>query len=85
MKALGVCHVLEERMMEFKNSIPLFADLKNDALRERYVSTQLSNMFCSVILFLFWFRVLEERMMEFFLRHKCFSSRFFFFILRYKF
>ena len=26
-------------MMEFKNSIPLFADLKNDALRERYTCT----------------------------------------------
>ena len=24
-------------MLEFKNSIPLFSDLKNDALRERYV------------------------------------------------
>jgi dynein heavy chain len=34
-KALSICHVLEERMREFKNSIPLFADLKNDALRER--------------------------------------------------
>lgn len=36
-KALSICHVLEERMREFKDSIPLFADLKNDALRERYV------------------------------------------------
>jgi hypothetical protein len=27
---------LEERMREFKDSIPLFADLKNDALRDRY-------------------------------------------------
>eukprot|EP00731_Ephydatia_muelleri_P035324 Em0114g8a len=35
-KALSVCHVLEERMLEFKNSIPLFSDLKNDALRERH-------------------------------------------------
>ena len=34
-KALAVCHVLEERMKEFKDSIPLFADLKNDALRDR--------------------------------------------------
>ena len=34
-KALAVCHVLEERMREFKDSIPLFADLKNDALRDR--------------------------------------------------
>ena len=35
-KALAVCHVLDERMREFKDSIPLFADLKNDALRDRY-------------------------------------------------
>lgn len=35
-KALPICHVLEERMREFKESIPLFADLKNDALRERF-------------------------------------------------
>jgi dynein heavy chain len=35
-KALAVCHVLEERMREFKDSIPLFADLKNDALRDRH-------------------------------------------------
>ena len=35
-KALPVCQVLEERMREFKDSIPLFADLKNDALRDRY-------------------------------------------------
>ncbi len=34
-KALPVCHVLEERMREFKDSVPLFADLKNEALRER--------------------------------------------------
>lgn len=34
-KALPICHVLEERMREFKDSIPLFADLKNDALRDR--------------------------------------------------
>ena len=36
-KALSVCHRLEERMKEFKNSIPLFSDLKNDALRDRCV------------------------------------------------
>ena len=34
-KALGACQVLEEKMRSFKESIPLFADLKNDALRER--------------------------------------------------
>ena len=34
-KALPLCHVLEEKMKEFKNSIPLFSDLKNEALRER--------------------------------------------------
>ncbi len=34
-KALPICHVLEERMRSFKDSIPLFADLKNDSLRER--------------------------------------------------
>ena len=34
-KSLAVCHVLEERMREFKDSIPLFSDLKNDALRDR--------------------------------------------------
>ena len=36
-KALPICHVLEERMGEFKDSVPLFADLKNDALRDRWV------------------------------------------------
>lgn len=36
-KALPLCHVLEEKMKEFKNSIPLFSDLKNEALRERLV------------------------------------------------
>lgn len=36
-KALPICHILEERMREFKDSIPLFADLKNDALRDRYI------------------------------------------------
>ena len=34
-KALSICNVLEENMREFKDSIPLFADLKNDALRDR--------------------------------------------------
>ena len=34
---MGICQVLEEKMRSFKESIPLFADLKNDALRERYV------------------------------------------------
>ena len=37
-KALAVCSVLEERTREFKDSIPLFSDLKNDALRDRYVT-----------------------------------------------
>ena len=36
-KALPICHILEERMKEFKNSIPLFSDLKSEALRERFV------------------------------------------------
>jgi len=35
-KALPICHILEEKLREFKNSIPLFSDLKNEALRERY-------------------------------------------------
>ena len=35
-KALAICHVLEEKMREFRDSIPLFADLKNDALRDRW-------------------------------------------------
>ena len=39
-RTLPICHVLEERMGEFKNSIPLFSDLKNDALRERWVDKQ---------------------------------------------
>ena len=37
-KALGICNVLEEKMREFKDSIPLFADLKNDALRDRWAT-----------------------------------------------
>ena len=36
-KALPICHILEERMREFKDSIPLFQDLKNEALRDRSV------------------------------------------------
>ena len=36
-KAMSICQVLEEKMRAFKDSIPLFADLKNDALRERSV------------------------------------------------
>ena len=37
-KALPICHILEEKMKEFKESIPLFSDLKNEALRERYAA-----------------------------------------------
>lgn len=51
-KALPLCHILEEKMKEFKNSIPLFSDLKNEALRERSV-TQFT---CSVY-FLFDFQL----------------------------
>lgn len=43
-KALPICHVLDERMREFKDSIPLFSDLKNDALRERWVIVQCSTV-----------------------------------------
>ncbi|XP_057295129.1 dynein axonemal heavy chain 10-like [Hydractinia symbiolongicarpus] len=35
-KALPICHILEEKLKEFKSSIPLFSDLKNEALRERH-------------------------------------------------
>lgn len=45
LKALPLCQVLEERMREFKDSIPLFADLKNDALRERYSAINMC-MYC---------------------------------------
>ena len=34
-KSIPVCHILEEKMREFKESIPLFSDLKNEALRTR--------------------------------------------------
>ena len=34
-KVLPVCHILEEKLREFKDSITLFSDLKNEALRER--------------------------------------------------
>ena len=37
-KALSIFHVLEEKMRSFKDSIPLFADLKNEALRDRSVT-----------------------------------------------
>ena len=33
---MGMYQVLEENMRGFKDSIPLFADLKNEALRDRY-------------------------------------------------
>lgn len=45
-KALPVCQLVEGRMREFKDSIPLFEDLKNDALRERCV---LSRIVCVCI------------------------------------
>ena len=35
-KNLSVANTIEGRMKQFKDSIPLFADLKNEALRERY-------------------------------------------------
>ena len=41
-KALSICHILEEKLREFKNSIPLFSDLKNEALRERYITLKVS-------------------------------------------
>ena len=47
-KSLPVCRVLEEKMKEFKESIPLFADLKNDALRDRYVFILTSVLICYV-------------------------------------
>ena len=43
-KVLPVCHILEEKLREFKDSIPLFSDLKNEALRERY-------FFCILVTF----------------------------------
>jgi len=42
-KSLPICRVLEEKMKEFKESIPLFADLKNDALRDRYCMCVIQN------------------------------------------
>lgn len=44
-KGMGVCQVLEENMRGFKDSIPLFADLKNEALRERYVNYITCNVY----------------------------------------
>ena len=35
-RAMGICNILEAKMKEFQDSIPLFQDLKNDALRERH-------------------------------------------------
>ncbi|XP_064619187.1 dynein axonemal heavy chain 10-like isoform X2 [Lineus longissimus] len=35
-KSMPVARVLEEKMKEFKDSLPLFMDLKNEALRERH-------------------------------------------------
>ena len=35
-KQLGLCRTLEAKIKEFKDSIPLFQDLKNDALRDRH-------------------------------------------------
>jgi len=36
-KALPPAQHLDAKMREFKESIPLFLDLKNEALRERWV------------------------------------------------
>ena len=46
-KAMGVCQVVEEKMREFKDSIPLFADLKNDALSRKYV--------CNCIIYMYMY------------------------------
>ncbi len=35
-KALSLCRTLDAKIKEFKDSIPLFQDLKNDALRDRH-------------------------------------------------
>ena len=37
MKNLDIGKVLDERMKEFRDSLPLFVDLKHEALRDRYV------------------------------------------------
>lgn len=41
-RALPVAFFLEGRMKEFKESLPLLLDLKNDALRERQGQHQIS-------------------------------------------
>jgi len=38
--------VLDERMKEFRDSLPLFVDLKHEALRDRSVAS-----FCSYAIF----------------------------------
>lgn len=50
-KALPLCHILEEKMKEFKNSIPLFSDLKNEALRERWVKSSFSEAWLHTLIF----------------------------------
>ena len=37
-KNMPVGRILDEKMKEFRDSLPLFVDLKHEALRERYVS-----------------------------------------------
>ena len=36
-KQMSAARTLEEKMKEFRDSLPLFVDLKHEALRDRYV------------------------------------------------
>lgn len=46
-RSLPVGFFLESKMKEFKDSIPLLLDLKNDALRERYFTIFSFQLACS--------------------------------------
>lgn len=41
-KSMQAARALESKMKEFRDSLPLFVDLKHDALRERYLRLYLN-------------------------------------------
>ena len=43
-KNMPVAKVLDEKMKEFRDSLPLFVDLKHEALRDRQVFLKLHTM-----------------------------------------
>jgi len=43
---MPVARILDEKMKEFRDSLPLFVDLKHEALRDRYIIWNCHEMLC---------------------------------------